>query len=157
MFIDTQIWVFAKKKPTPENFSSQEAFQEAVDCHQTCQQFLLKAIEQEQIGMTSHQITEISHAFSFRGLKIPRNQTQAFLQDLELQENIQIIPLQLKDYHLALSASVRSGTHVWDYLWVLPLAPHITRIISCDRHFQHASLRLKGTELINPIKKWFHL
>ncbi|MFQ5977014.1 MAG: hypothetical protein ACE5OZ_02640 [Candidatus Heimdallarchaeota archaeon] len=157
MFIDTQLWVFAKKEPIIEKFVDKESFQEYRRFHQNCQQFLLRAIREEQIWLTLHQIAEIYHSLSFKGMKLPRNQSHAFLRDLENQENVRIVDLRSQDYNLALQESTKSGIHVWDYLCVLPLTGRIRQVVSCDKHFQHESLRLKGSKLVNPIEKWFLL
>lgn len=157
MFIDTQVWVFAKKEPTIDKFPDKDAFEEYKRFHQICQAFLLKSIQEEDIWLTRHQIIEIYHSLSFRGTKIPRDQTRSFLQNLENHSNVKIVSLQSTDYTNALKESEISGIHAWDYLCVLPLARKIHQIVSCDTHFQHDSLRLEGTSLVNPLGKWFLL
>ena len=71
IFIDTQIWVFAQKKPIKSNFSNIDEYKEAIKIHHKSHNLIIEQIRKNQIAMTFHQLSEIYHAFAFRGQKIP--------------------------------------------------------------------------------------
>ena len=157
VFIDTQIWVFAQKKPLKSNFATENEYKEAIRIHESSSEFLADQIEINQIAITYHQISEIYHAFAFRGQKIPVKFTEEYCLNLMEAEFCKLYLLRKEHFRDAISKSVKSGIHIWDYLCILPLLSDIEIIYSCDKHFQSNDFKKFLPKIENPIGKWFLL
>ena len=157
VFIDTQIWVLAQKKPLESNFSIHDEYEEAVRIHERSHNFIIEQIENNQIAMTFHQISEIYHAFAFRGQKIPSKFTEKYCLDLMNADFCKFYSLEETHFKDAMSKSKKSGIHIWDYLCILPLLSDIEIAYSCDKHFQSSDFKHLLPKIENPIEKWFLL
>lgn len=157
VFIDTEIWIFSKKKPTPEKFSKKSDFQNAQKLHEKAKEFLKIQINQNEILMTYHQISEIFHILGFRGTRVPLDSVQRYCSQLLTSEFIYWYQNTIEHINKALEISSQSGIHIWDYLCVLPIYKGIDMIYTCDEHFKHASFQSLGPLIENPIGDWITL
>jgi len=69
IFIDTQLWIYAFKKPQREKFISSEEYKEALQMHSKAVKFISDVLLNHIIYITTHQLAEIFHALAFRGIK----------------------------------------------------------------------------------------
>ena len=157
VFIDTQIWVFAQKKPIKSNYSITNEFEKAFRIHKQSHNMIVEQIEKNQIAMTFHQLSEIYHAFAFRGQKIPIEFSEKFCLSLISAKFCKFYPLEKNHFQNAISMSKESGIHIWDYLCISPLLSDIEIAYSCDKHFQSVDFKRLLPKIENPIGKWFLL
>lgn len=155
IFIDTQLWIYSKKKPILKNFQDQTSFNNALKSHTEAKKFF-NEIRKKQcpIYLSSHQISELYHALSFRGFKIPRNESIAFIKNLKINKKINIIEINWKHIVSALQQSNRSAIHIWDYLCVLPLESKIDVCYTNDKHFQDKTFQELQFRIENPLSIW---
>jgi predicted nucleic acid-binding protein len=154
VFIDTQLWVYAQKQPTPDSFETDSKYQEALDKHEKALAFLQQAISEDEIAMTYHQICEIFHALAFRGNRNTPEYALQFCRVLIQAKYITWHSVAPSDVERALELSQASGIPVWDFLCVLPLISDVDVLYSCDEHFQNPTIHGLGPRVENPIGVW---
>ena len=157
IFIDTQIWVFAQKKPIKSNFSTINEYKQSIKIHKQSHDFITEQIRKNQIALTFHQLSEIYHAFAFRGQKIPVDFSEKYCLSLMNANFCKFYPLEKKHFQDAIFKSKESGIHIWDYLCILPLLSDMEIAYSCDKHFQSHDFKQLLPKIENPIGKWFVL
>jgi len=157
VFIDTQIWVYAFKKPRKESFKNRGAFKEALQMHSNATKFLQDALGNHEIYITTHQLAEIYHALAFRGIRMNVRQALEIIDNIMKSSKTVLVEVKRRHYREALKLSSVSGIHVWDYLCVIPLKELIDVAYSNDRHFLHPTLRNLVPKVENPIGKWITL
>jgi len=157
IFIDTEIWVFAQKRPDPSKFPNKAEFEKWERYHKLTKEFLIQKSDEYEISMTSHQFCEIFHALAFRGMKLPIDFVNEFC--LQIIRNKFVRWYQINQEHVkkAMKLSTQSGIHIWDYICVLPLYKDVKTLYTCDSHFKDASFQSLGTPIENPIGEWFGL
>lgn len=155
IFIDTQLWSYSKKKPIREHFSNEKKFNEVHKTHREAKTFFSEIKKTEKpIFFSTHQIAEIYHVLSFRGHKIPVDQSIKFLKSLKTHKQMKIIEITWTHILDAFSKSLQSSIHIWDYLCILPIIDYIEVAYTSDRHFQHKTFQKTGLELRNPLSMW---
>ena len=155
IFIDTQLWSYSKKKPIQKQFTDEKKFKEVHETHIEAKTFFSEIKKTgKQIFFSTHQIAEIYHVLSFRGHRIPVNQSIQFLRSLKTHKQMKIIEVTWTHITDALIKSRHSSIHIWDYLCILPIIDYIEEAYTSDRHFQHQSFKKKGLNLRNPLSKW---
>jgi hypothetical protein len=125
-----------------------------LDFHNQALEFLTKAIENNVICMTFHQILEIYHSLAVRGLKEITQDAKKFCSELLNSKFIHwysITETQVSEY---LKLSAQSKIHVWDYICIVPLIDYIDVLDSCDSHFQDATFSQFKKPILNPLNKW---
>ena len=157
VFIDTEIWIFSKKKPKSDKFTKDSDFQNASKFHVKAKRFLKTQVNQNEIFMTYHQLCEIYHILSFRGMRVPLDNVQRYCFQLLTSEFINWHDNTLNYLNEALELSLKSKIHIWDYLCVLPIYKEIDVIYSCDVHFKHESFVSLGPKIENPLDQWITL
>lgn len=157
VFIDTQIWVYAFKKPKREGFKDGDAFEEALQMHGNAVRFLEGALANHEIYVTTHQVAEIYHALAFRGIRMNARQASEIIDKVMRSAKTVLVEVRKRHYREALRLSSVSGIHVWDYLCVIPLKGLIEIVYTNDRHFLHPTLRNLVPRVENPIGKWITL
>jgi hypothetical protein len=157
IFIDTELWIFAKKIPDRSNFQTQLEYDKALNLHQKASEFLKKQIIENEISMTNHQICEIFHALAYRGKKFPKNVASKYCNQLLSSKFMNWFQVLYKHVKKAIEISTKSGIHIWDYLCVLPLYNEVEILYSCDEHFKHKSFQSLGPKVENPLNIWITL
>ncbi|MHA1334904.1 MAG: type II toxin-antitoxin system VapC family toxin [Promethearchaeota archaeon] len=155
VFIDTEIWVFAKKKPVLSNFAKKSEFNEAKELHIKSKEFLKKQISENEILITDHQLAEIYHVLGFRGLKLPLESVKKYCIQLISSKFVRRYSISLDHLIESIKLSRQSGIHIWDYLCVIPLRADADVLYSCDAHFKDHTFQSLGPKIINPLNKWF--
>jgi len=154
VFIDTQLWVYAKKYPIRKDFQDQTGFDNAEQRFELSFGFLRDQVKTGTIAMTYHQLSEIYHALGFHGRKLPHDHVFAYCTQLLRAEFMNWFACPQDILEEALRESRASGIHVWDYLCILPLIKDVTVLYTCDAHFQHESFKKYGVPIENPIQRW---
>lgn len=157
IFIDTQLWVFAQKKPSKEKFTENNLYEEFLSLHEKSKIFLSEKIRSEEIAITIHQLGEIYHSLAFRGDKLSRAFCVNYCEQLIDAQFLHWYPLTFDHIRQCLKLSSENGIHVWDYICVVPLIHDIDEIFSCDIHFQDESFRKFTKSIINPLDRWMTL
>jgi len=152
--IDTQIWIYSKKIPTKERFESEVLFDKTMKLHLKAMNFFQKLPSETIFYFSSQQIGELFHSLAFRGLKIPLEDTKKFIFNLIKSDNVKIIPYSKLDLEKAINLSTRSNIHVWDYLCVIPLISHVSKIYTIDEHFKDKTFSEFGISIKNPLTNW---
>lgn len=151
VFIDTEIWSFALKKPR-KNAPEDEKKRFILAHH-----FLTERITNDEIVLTTHQVAEIFHVLSFRGKKLPTTFTRSYIEHLLLLPNVSVIPISKSHLEKAMALSQDAGIHVWDFLCVVPLVKQIEIIYSCDKHMQSELFQTFKIPVQNPLNVWLNL
>jgi predicted nucleic acid-binding protein len=154
IFIDTEIWSFAQKKPVESKFTN--GYEDALEMHSKSKEFLLQNIDRE-ILMSYHQIAEIYHVLAYRGLRLPISFVQEYVRNLLQAKNIIKYEVTCEHVEDAIDASKRSGIHIWDFLCVLPVSQGLDIIYTCDQHFLHDEFKGLNVEIINPVGEWMRI
>ena len=155
IFIDTQLWIYSKKKPILENFPDQTSFNNALKGHIEAKEFFGDIRKRQcHIYISSHQISELYHALSFRGFKIPRNESLKFIKELKNNKRITIVEINWHDIINALQRSNKSAIHIWDYLCVMPIESKIAVCYTNDQHYQDQTFQELQFRIKNPLSKW---
>lgn len=157
VFIDTELWSFAKKKPSANKFQDKSRFLRASEFHSRSKEFLTNQIKRNEIYMTTHQLAEIFHVLGFRGSKLPLTHVQDYCQNLLENEFMHFYQTAFRDFKEAMVLSIKSGIHVWDYLCLIPFYKEIDVIYSCDSHFQDTTFQELGPPIENPLDVWIPL
>ncbi|MHA1437412.1 MAG: type II toxin-antitoxin system VapC family toxin [Promethearchaeota archaeon] len=155
VFIDTEIWVFAKKKPGLGRFAKKSEFNEVKEFHIKSKEFLKKQIGENEILITNHQLAEIYHVLGFRGLKLPLEAVLQYCTQLISSKFVRRYSISSEHLIESIKLSRQSGIHVWDYLCVIPLRGDADVLYSCDVHFKDPTFQSLGPKIINPLNKWF--
>ncbi|TFG04180.1 MAG: hypothetical protein EU536_05070 [Promethearchaeota archaeon] len=155
IFIDTQIWIFARKSPDKQRFTALSKYNLFQDFHQQALEFLANVIKENIICMTFHQLFEIYHSLAFRGRKQIIQDVKKFCSELLNSKFIHwysITETQISD---CLKLSAQSNIHIWDYVCIVPLIQDVDVLYSCDRHFQDPTFSQFKKPILNPLNKWF--
>ena len=155
-FVDTEIWVLAKKKPVREKFKSRSDYERALKIHEGCRSFFEKDFENLRIYMTLHQVAEIFHVLAFRGHRISLNEAFAIVDSIMKDDSIVKVPVLSEHVIESLIASKETGIHVWDFLCFVPLKNYVEIIYSLDRHFLEIGKRY-GIKVVNPAQEWLKI
>lgn len=148
VFIDTELWNYAIKKPK-DNVDSV-----AKNRYLLASSFLKERFKKDHIYISNHQIAEMFHVFSFRGSRIPIVTTRTYLENLGNMENITVIEVDALHIKNAMKLSQESGVHIWDFLCILPVLDHVEIIYTCDSHFQSRTFEDFGKPIENPLGDW---
>ncbi|AEA46946.1 hypothetical protein [Archaeoglobus veneficus] len=154
IFIDTELWSFALKKPVKEKFG--DGFEKAYKMHVEAKKFLLENVERD-ILMSSHQLAEIYHVLAFRGLRLPVKFVLEYVINLMEAPNVILREVLPEHVRKAVDSSVKSGIHLWDFLCIYPILDELEVIYTCDAHFKHEEFRKLGVEIINPLDVWINV
>ena len=157
IFIDTEIWVFAQKRPDPSKYPNKAEFEKWSQYHKLTKEFLIQKSEEYEISMTSHQFGEIYHALAFRGMKLPKEFVNKFCLQMLHNKFMRWYQISLDHVKKAMTLSTQSGIHIWDYLCVLPLYNDVEVLYTCDTHYKDASFQSLGPSIENPIGEWLVL
>ena len=152
-FVDTEIWVLAKKKPIRDKFRSKSDYEKALRLHKGCREFFENVFDDLRVYMTLHQISEIFHALAFRGYRIPLEEAFAIADGLLSDDSIIKVPVLTEHLAKSISASRETGIHVWDFLCFIPLKNYVEVIYSLDKHFLEIGRRY-NVKVINPAQEW---
>ncbi len=155
-FVDTEIWVLAKKKPVREKFKSESDYKKALKIHENCRKFFEKEFDKLRIYITLHQVVEIFHALAFRGYRIPLNDAFSIVDGLMKDDSIIKVPILTEHVTESITASMETGIHVWDFLCFVPLKDYVKVIYSLDRHFLEIGNRY-NVKVVNPAQEWLIL
>jgi len=155
-FVDTEIWVLAKKKPVREKFKSKSDYERVLKIHKGCRRFFEEEFDNLRIYMTLHQIAEIFHILAFRGHKIPLNEAFAIVDSLMKDDTVIKVPVLAEHVTESLIASRETGIHIWDFLCFIPLKNYVEIIYSLDRHFLEIGKRY-NVKVVNPAQEWLNL
>lgn len=155
VFIDTQLWVYSKKKPARAHFPDQERYDKALKAHEEALMFFKGLLEKPVvIYTTTHQICELYHALSFRGYRIPAIKSSEFIEKLTESDNVNVFDISWPDFVEALNRSKKSQIHIWDYLCVVPIKDDIKIAYTNDQHFKDETFNNLGFAIINPLSTW---
>lgn len=154
IFIDTEIWSIAQKKPIRKKFSRHEDYKKALDIHNKAKMFIKNALQHHTIYMSYHQIAEIYHVLGFRGSKLPHDYVQKFILAILASKRIIKVPVAFSHILKSLELSTRSGIHIWDFLCIVPIAEHLDIGYSIDKHFQHPVFMELEVKIENPLGTW---
>lgn len=155
VFIDTQLWVYSKKKPIKERYENGERFEKALETHNESYSFLKQLKGQNlRIYLTTHQVAELYHSLSFRGYRVDLKETLQFIDSLYQNNRFEVVVVDNSHLTEALRLSKKSLVNVWDYLCVLPLKGAISVAYTNDKHFQHPTFQNLGFEIKNPLSNW---
>ena len=148
--IDTQIYVYAYKKPGGSE-------SEKLENHKICNQLLSDMLTKTRICVTNHQMAEIYHALAFRGSKMPRAQALDILTQIHQSNVYDKYQIQENLFLEACKLSKDSGIHVWDFFCFLPIASAIGVFYTTDAHFKNPVFDDFSVIIENPIEKWENL
>ena len=154
IFIDTQLWIYAFKKPLRKGFTSREEYEDALQMHRKASKLIQDALANHTIYLTTHQLVEIFHALAFRGVKMNRKEALDIVEKISGSSKTVLVEVKRRHYKEALRQSSLSGIHVWDYLCIIPLKGMINIAYTNDKHFLHPSIKSLVSEIINPLGKW---
>jgi len=154
VFIDTRIWILSRKTPDVAKYPDPDEYQQALENHERADEFLTRALQDKEIAMTFHQLSEIFHVLAFRGNKLPKDYVAAYCNQLLQEEFIRWYVITADHVKESIRLSKESGIHVWDYLCVIPLVQDVDIIYSCDKHFSQPSFTSLGPPVENPMSEW---
>lgn len=154
IFVDTEIWSIAQKKPNRAKFPDDESYREALRLHRKARELIRDALRRHVIYMSYHQICEIYHVLGFRGSRLPLDRVQKFILAILASKKIVKIPVNFSHIVRALELSTRSGIHLWDFLCLLPVIEYIEVAYSMDKHFRHPVFKKLGIRIENPLGTW---
>ncbi|MHA1377645.1 MAG: hypothetical protein ACTSRG_04585 [Candidatus Helarchaeota archaeon] len=150
VFIDTELWSFALKKPLEKKPNLLKRYKQAKD-------FLMTRFKEDIIYISSHQLSEIFHVLSFRGNKLPIKFTINYIEKVMKLKNIKIINNNLIHFKKSMELSQESNIHIWDFLCVLPVIYQIEIIYTCDTHFKAEVFKNFKRSIQNPLDFWLSL
>lgn len=151
--VDTEIWVFAKKRPLKSKFRSEGEYTKFLKAHVVAQEFFREVFPKLKVYMTTHQLAEIFHVLSFRGARVPLSESIRLVKLIVEDPGIVKVPVTCEHVRLAAELSAKTGIHIWDFLCILPVAGLVDVVFSCDKHFLEIG-RLLGIRVENPIPIW---
>ncbi len=154
VFIDTEIWSLAQKKPIKEKFPDEKSYEIALSAHEKAKEFISDMLRNYKIYMSFHQVCEIYHVLGFRGSKLPVSHVEKVINAILMSKRIVKIPVKLEHIRKSIELSIKSGIHIWDFLCVIPVAEFIDTAFSIDRHFLHPIFKELGINVENPLKIW---
>ena len=154
IFIDTQLWIYAFKKPLRKGFTSRQEYEDALQMHRKASKLIQDALANHTIYLTTHQLVEIFHALAFRGVKMNGKEALDIVEKIWGSSKTVLVEVKRRHYKEALRQSSLSGIHVWDYLCIIPLKGMINIAYTNDEHFLHQSIRSLVPEINNPLGKW---
>ena len=112
IFIDTQLWVYAFKKPQKGKFKDKEEYEEALQMHHKANEFIQHALMDHTIYLTTHQLAEIFHTLAFRGIKMRRKTALNIIDRILKSSRTVLIDVKRSHYKEALRLSSLSGIHL---------------------------------------------
>lgn len=154
VFIDTQLWVYALKKPQRDWFTSNEEYEKAVQIHGKAVKFIHNTLLNHIVYTTTHQLAEIFHSLAFRGVKMNTRQALDIIEKMVKSTRTVVVEVKKRHYREALRLSSLSGIHVWDYLCVIPLKELIDVAYTNDKHFLHPTMKSLVPRVENPVGEW---
>ena len=154
IFIDTQLWVYAFKKPQRARFTSREEYEKALQMHIKANKFIQDALINHVIYITTHQLAEIFHALAFRGVRMDKKETLGIIEKIMKSSRTVLVEVKKRHYREALRLSSLSGIHVWDYLCIVPLKGIIDVAYTNDEHFLHHTIKGLIPKIDNPVGEW---
>jgi len=154
IFIDTQLWIYAFKKPQREGFASNEEYEKAIQMHSKAVKFIHNTLLNHIVCITTHQLAEIFHALAFRGIKMDSRQALNIIEKIMKSARTVIVEVKKRHYKEALRLSSLSGIHVWDYLCIIPLKELIDVAYTNDKHFLHPTIKSLIPKVENPVGEW---
>ena len=113
IFIDTQLWIYAFKKPLRRGFTSREEYEDALQMHRKASKLIQDALANHTIYLTTHQLVEIFHALAFRGVKMNRKEALDIVEKISGSSKTVLVEVKRRHYKEALRQSSLSGIHVW--------------------------------------------
>ena len=157
VFVDTQIWVYAFKRPSKEKIPDETLYNRALKMHEKARELIRRLLVEDTIYITAHQLAEIYHALAFRGVKMSIEEAHGIVEKLARSSKTVIVEVKRKHYREALRHSSLTGIHVWDYLCVIPLRNLVDIAYTNDKHFLHPSLSSMIPRIENPVGEWLEL
>jgi len=157
IFVDTEIWSFAQKMPVKGKFKNKSEYEKFLNIHVKAKSFLKKALNEDIIYMSLHQMAEIFHVLAFRGLKLPLNFVVEYVNALLFSERVVKVPVTTSHIQEAFKLSNNSGIHIWDFLCIIPIKDYLDRIYTVDKHFLHETFQKLGIKIENPLKFWIKI
>lgn len=157
IFIDTEIWSLAQKKPIRKKYSDKNEYKIALDIHMKAKEFIHNAIARNKVYMSYHQINELYHVLGFRGSRLPISHVNELISTILKAKKIIKVPLSLAHIVKSIELSTKSGIHIWDFLCVVPIAEYIDRAYSIDKHFQDPIFKELGIHTENPLGYWMEI
>jgi len=157
VFIDTQIWVYAFKKPKREKFDSKEDYDVAAGMHNKAKSLIQEALTRHTIYITTHQLAELYHALAFRGVKLNVKEALNIVENIINSTRTVIVEVRRKHYREALRLSSLSHIHIWDYLCIVPLKDSIDVAYTNDKHFLHPTIKGLVPKIENPVNIWLEI
>jgi len=154
VFIDTQLWVYAFKKPVRKGFQSEDEFEEALQMHEKANRIIQESLIEHIIYLTTHQLAEMYHVLAFRGVRMDRRRALTIIERILKSSRTVIVEVKRRHYREALRLSSLSGIHIWDYLCILPLKERVDIAYTNDKHFLHPTIKSLLSKLENPLGKW---
>ncbi|MEM4430135.1 MAG: hypothetical protein QXM08_03160 [Thermofilaceae archaeon] len=151
--VDVQLWVLAKKRPSPHLFSTSEKYEEALRAHEMARRFFAEEFPRLRVYMSLHQLAELYHALAFRGARVPAEEAAMIVEEIVKSPAVIKVPVTLAHYREAVVESTRTGIHVWDYLCFIPVKGFIDTVYSTDPHFERIC-REHNVKLVNPTGFW---
>ena len=154
IFIDTQLWAYAFKRPHESKFKSRKEFEEAIEIHKRANRFIYESLMNHTIYLTTHQLAEIFHVLAFRGIRMNVRNAWEIVEKIMRSSRTVIVEFKKRHYKEALRLSSISGIHVWDYLCIIPLKDMVDVAYTNDKHFLHPTIRNLVPSIENPVGKW---
>lgn len=154
VFIDTQLWVYAFKKPRRNGFISNEEYERAIQIHSKAVRFIHSTLLNNIVYITTHQLAEIFHSLAFRGIKMDYRQALNIIEKIAKSTRTVIVEVKRRHYREALRLSSLSGIHIWDYLCIIPLKGLIDIAYTNDKHFLHPTMKSLIPKVENPVREW---
>lgn len=154
IFVDTQLWVYAFKKPSREKFANRDEYEEALRAHNIASKLIRDSLINHVIYLTSHQLAEIFHVLAFRGVRMNRKEALSITEKIMGSSRTVLVDVRKKHYREALKLSSLSGIHIWDYLCIVPLKGMIDLAYTNDSHFLHPTIKSLVPRIDNPIGRW---
>ncbi len=142
VLIDTNIWHFAFVRPKESTF---------VKIHAMAKKVLEELLSNRgiRIAMSAYQAGEIIEVLRRSGVDSVTR--EGITKDFGTGKFF-VKDLTFEVVEGALSDSMKSHIHVYDYLVAYPLKGIVERIYSADDHFQHEHFRY--AEVVNPVAPW---
>lgn len=102
IFIDTQLWIYAFKKPQRRGFTNREEYEEALRMHSKANELIRDALVSHVIYLITHQLVEIFHALAFRGVKIDRKEALDIVEKISGSSKTVLVEVKRRHYKEAL-------------------------------------------------------
>ncbi|MGQ9722196.1 MAG: hypothetical protein ACUVXA_12845 [Candidatus Jordarchaeum sp.] len=157
VMIDTEVWSFSLKAPMKEKFDSEEKYKKALEAHAKAATTIKNTLLNDTVYMSLHQISELYHVLSFRGVRLSSQAVRNYVQNIMDSEEIVKVEVTKKDLIEAMQLSAQSGIHIWDFLCFVPVKKYIDVVHTADEHFKHDVFKKFNIKVINPLDFWTQL